>query len=242
MSTGSYDSRQPAFVGRRFSVYGNVLAFVILSLFVPSAQAQSKPPQPSPQVHEHAGNAVVLDDSFEYAIIDYGVGQIQVRAGNDSKSFSPDVFWVKFRVLNKSDHLIQRPRHIASSLNALRVVDNWGNTYWLRRPEAADVGSNWQDASLPVADWDKSRQTYKPGESSWDLRIIHIRDFIDGITELHLYLEHQFNSGKNYYFRIVKPMERRTDLLQDQPERDSSQLQVTIVTEVIPAPKRRLSR
>ncbi len=77
-------------------------------------------------MHERAGNAVVLDDSFEYAIIDYGVGQIQVRAGNDSKSLSPDLFWVKFRVLDKSDHLIQRPRYITSSFDALRVVDNWG--------------------------------------------------------------------------------------------------------------------
>src|SRR5260370_22845234 len=51
--SGSYDSRQPAFVGRRFSVYGNVLAFVILSLFVPSAQAQSKAPRARRRSEEH---------------------------------------------------------------------------------------------------------------------------------------------------------------------------------------------
>jgi hypothetical protein len=106
------------------------------------------------------------------------------------------------------------------------------------------VGGNWRDASLPIADWDKNRETYKPGESSLDLRIIHTRDFVDGITELRIYIEHQFNSGKNYYFRIARPMERGTNLLQDQPEPDSSQLQVKVVTEMLSTrvPKRKPSR
>ena len=55
-------------------------------------------------------------------------------------------------LVNRSEHLIQLPRYIPSSLNPLRVVDNWGNTYLLRRPEAADVGGNWHAASLPIAD------------------------------------------------------------------------------------------
>jgi hypothetical protein len=199
-----------------------------------TAHAQSNSSsKPSLQIHEQAGNAVVLDDNFEYAILDYGVGQIQVRSGNDEKSFSPEVLWVKFRIANRSEHLIQRPRYIASRLTALRVMDNWGNSYSLRRPEAADVGGNWHGASLPITDWDKGRETYKPGESSLDLRIIHTRDFVEGITELRIYLEHQFSSGKNYYFGIAEPMGRRTNLLQDQPEPDSAQLQIKVTTEML---------
>src|SRR5260221_10744970 len=92
------------------SVY---LLMLAVACSIVAANSQSKP-QSKPQVHEQAGNSVVMDDSFEYAILDYGVGQFQVRTVDKANSLSPNVFWVKLGIRNADPHLIKGPRYISS--------------------------------------------------------------------------------------------------------------------------------
>jgi hypothetical protein len=192
--------------------------------------------QGNAQIQEKAGNSFLMDDNFEYSVTDYGVGQFQVRPADKENSLSPQVFWVKIRVLNKAEHSIQTPRYFAP-YNPIRVTDNWGNHYLLVRPGASEVGGNWHGATLPIPDAEESKGAYKPGELSWDLRIIHQKDFVDGVTELRIYLVgHEFNNPKSCYFKIAQPFARQQNLLRDQADPEPSELQVKLVTETLQAP------
>jgi hypothetical protein len=205
---------------------GLSLAFIpVLLAFSALARGQGRV-----QIQEQAGSTFVMDDNFEYDILDYGVGQVQVRPADKANSLSPQVFWLKLRIVNRAEHSIQRPRYIASIFNPLRLVDNWGNTYWLKHPEASDVGGNWSGASLPIPD-EHTKEEYKPGELSWDLRITRASDFVDGIRELRIYLERPFNSAKSDYFKIAQPFGRQRSLLREQADPAPSELQITLVTE-----------
>jgi len=198
------------------------------------SKAQVQEP-PSLRTHTQAGNSVLMDDGFEYAVLDYGVGQFQVRTADKLNSLSPNVFWVKLGIRNTEEHLIKRPRYI--SIDPLRVQDAWGNTYSLRHPELSDVGGNWIDASLPIPDEQKSRTTYKPGETSWDIKILHLNELVSDVGELQIYLvTHQILNPKSYFFRIAQPLTRQRNLMRDQPDPDPSELQIRIVTETIPVP------
>ena len=215
-------------------------------LLIPTVQSQlpdTLTPPVSAQVvfiggvQEQAGKSVVMDDSFEYAVLDYGVGEFQVRSADKSNSLSPNVFWVKLGVRNTDPHLIKGPRYISSVIFQLRVKDNWGNTYHLRHPELSDVGGNWIEASLPIPDEEKAKTTYKPGDSSWDLKILHLNELVSDITELQIYLVgHEYNNPKLYFFRIAQPLARHRNLMRNQADPDASELQVKIVTETLPAP------
>jgi len=94
----------------------------------------------------------VLDDIFR--VRDHRLrawDEIQSVLEMTAKSFSnADVFWVSSE-FSESDHFdsTQRPRYITSSFNSLRVVDTWGNTYWLRRPTRPRTWAQLADASLP---------------------------------------------------------------------------------------------
>jgi len=209
-------------------------SFIVAVLLACSTVANG---QSRAQVQEQAGNSVVMDDSFEYAVLDYGVGEFQVRSEDKPNSLSPNVFWVKLGIRNTDLHLIKGPRYIASAFNPIRVKDNWANTYWLRRPAASDVGGNWIEASLPIPDEEKAKTTYKPGESSWDLKILHLSEFVSDITEFQIYLlGHEYNNPKSYFFRIAEPLARHRNLMRNQADPDASELQVKIVTETLPAP------
>ena len=182
---------------------------------------------PRLKVQERPGNAIVMDDNFEYAVIDYGVGHLQARPADQDSS--PPIFWLKLRVLNKSEHSIQRPRYVTSS--PLSVKDNWGNTYALRLKniELGDVGEG---------------RTYKPGESSWGLRVIDGREFVSDITELQIYLDNRPRSGQETmdllskqkqgirrtqtYFKITQPLARQRNLLQGQADPEASELHVAV--------------
>jgi len=178
-----------------------------------------------------------MDDNFEYSVADYGVGRSPVRPAGKANSLSPPVSWVNFRILNRAEHSIQRPRYVASAFNPIRATDNWGNNYWLRRPEVSEVGGNWHGATLPIPDAEESKGAYKPGELSWDLRIIHQKDFVESITELRIYLVgHEYNNTKSCYFKIAQPLARQRSLLRDQADPEPSELQIKLVTETLQAP------
>lgn len=154
----------------------------ILSGSTPLAAQQKKL-----EVQERPGNTILMDDSFEYAIIDYGLGQVQVRSLGSNNDLTERFFWVKFRITNRAEHLIQTPRHFPSVLDGLHVTDNWGNAHWLRSPSASDVGGNWHGATIPVPEGER-KDRYKPGESSWALRIIPEGEFVEGASELLIFL------------------------------------------------------
>jgi hypothetical protein len=207
---------------------------IALLLFVAcAANGQSK--SPTPQIQEHTGNTVVMDDGFEYAILDYGVGQVQVRSAEKPNSLSPNLFWVKVAIRNTDEHLIKTPRYFRG-FNSWRVQDNWGNTYYLNRPDASDLGGNWSEASLPIPEEQKSRDSYKPGESSMDNALVKdIREF-----QIYLHTDELINP-KSCFYRIAQPLGRRRNLMRSQSDPEPSELQITVVTETysLPTPHRR---
>jgi len=98
------------------------------------------------------GNAIIMDDGLEYAVIDYGLGKIQVRSSDNEDSFSPQVFWVKFRIANRTEHSI-----LKSSYSIWDVTDNWGNSYYM---DDKFIGGR-----PPIPESENIRPT---GPSSWD--------------------------------------------------------------------------
>jgi hypothetical protein len=186
------------------------------------------------EVEERQSNVIPMKDGFEYRVIDYGVGRIQVRnQGVDPTlqkrlgDFTEQVFWVKFQITNKAENLIGNARYFPSSLDALRVTDNWGNVYSLRYPNYTDVGGNWSGAELPTRGSERKAQ-YKPNESSWAVRLIPVDQFVAQVKELRIYLANQFEYPK-FYFKIEGPLSRQRDLLRSQAE--PTDLGIKVVTE-----------
>ncbi len=187
-------------------------------------------------VEERQSNTILMDDGFGYSLIDFGVGRIQVRSRGTKNDFTEPVLWVKLRVTNKSEHLIQMPRYFPSVSYSLPVTDNWGNRYSLRYPYASDVGGNWYGAELPIPGG-KREERYKPGESSWAVRLIPVGEFVEGVRELRVYLANQFDKSK-FYFKLEDPMLRRRDLLRDQTDPEAQMLPVKAAMEKpVPANK-----
>jgi hypothetical protein len=204
------------------------------------------------EVEEQQSNVIMMNDGFEYGVIDYGVGRIQVRnqgARNTTvpetrprfhgpilpkpkelSDFTEQVFWVKFQITNKAEHLIGKPRYFPSVLNALRVTDNWGNVYSLRYPNAADVGGTWFGAELPIPVGSERREQYKPHESSSAVRLIPAEQLVAQVEELRIYLSHQSDYPK-VYFKIEEPLSRQRDLLRSQADTKPDGLSVKVVTE-----------
>lgn len=195
-----------------------------------------------PQIQEQIGNSVVMDDGFEYAILDYGVGQVQVRSTEKANSLSPNLFWVKVAIRNTDQHLIKTPRYF-QTFNSWRVQDNWGNSYYLKAPDASDVGGNWRDASLPIPEEQKSRRSYKPGETSWDVKVLHLKELVNDISEFQIYLvTHQLLHPTSYFFRIAQPLARQRNLMRSQADPEPSELQMKVVAETFPVPLPRRRR
>ncbi len=224
------------------------LALIGVAFIVPVVLALSAPAQEKVQVQEHAGSTFVMEDSFEYTLIDYGLGQVQLRPTDKANSLSPQVFWAKFRIVNRDEHLIRQHKYIGSFSGPLNVRDNWGNTYWLKHLDALDVGGSWYGVTLPIPGGDPNeprKDKYKPGESSWDLLIVRASEFVNGIIEFRIYLAgHEFHNPKAYYFRIARPLSRQRNLIQGQADPEPSELQVTEVTETflpaqVPVPKQK---
>jgi hypothetical protein len=201
------------------------------------------------EVEEHQSNVIPMKDGFEYRVIDYGVGRIQVRnqgartapvpetkprfgpilpKPKELGDFTEQVFWVKFQITNKEENLIGNARYFPSVLDALRVTDNWGNVYSLRYPNFTDVGGNWSGAEIPGGSEGKGR--YKPNESSWAVRLIPVDQFVAQVWELRIDLANQFEYPK-FHFKLEEPLSRQRDLLRSQVEPEPTELGIKVVTE-----------
>jgi hypothetical protein len=213
----------------------------------PPATAQRKL-----EIEEQESNVISMKDGFEYKVIDYGVGRIQVRnqaaktttvpeakprlvpvptlpKPKELNDFSEQVFWVEFQIINKAEHLIGNPRYFPT-VSALRVTDNWGNVYSLRYPTFTDVGGSWFGAELPIPGGSEKRGQYKPNESSWAVRLVSVEQFVAQVKELRIDLANQFDYPK-FYFKVEDPLSRQRDLLRNQVEPDLQELRVRVVTE-----------
>jgi hypothetical protein len=225
--------------------------------FAPRGQPSAREEKPRVvaqkiETEEQQSNVILMKDSFEYRVFDYGVGRIQVRnqaakttnvpepkprlvplpdslKPKELSDFSERVFWVEFQITNKAEHSIGNPRYFPS-LNALRITDNWGNAYSLRYPTFTDVGGSWHGAELPIPGGSERKEQYKPHESSWAVRLVPVEQFVAQIKELRIDLANQFEYPKSY-FKFEEPLSRQRDLLRSQVEPNPQELRVKAVTE-----------
>jgi hypothetical protein len=200
----------------------------------PRVKSVQTPPAATGQereVRQQPGTTIVMDDSFEYRVIDYGVGQVQIRSAlSDKDALSQPVFWIEFGITNASEHLLGVPRYLSSA--ALAVLDNWGNDYLAWCPLAKD--NIWSQATLPVPPRKFGR--YKPQESSLDLAVIHLEEFAKDIGELRVYLNRSPGDQDWHFFSLHDPMVRRRNLLKDQVNPSLTELAVSAGEEVQPPP------
>jgi hypothetical protein len=212
---------------------GAWLLVIILSLSVFAEQANS----PNVETKEEPSNAILMEDGFEYRLIDYGLGKVQLRPrGSTGKTFSDQVFWMEFRITNKSEHLIRAPRYFPSVTFPVNVEDNWGNRYRGREFQFTEVGGNWRGVTLPAPQGSSS--SYKPDEATNAFRIISPKDFVQDLTELRIYLAKNLTLPPKYqpeshYFRIRNPLQRKQDLLYSQDEPMSASLKISTVSEFV---------
>jgi|GEM_PF-1750286 len=182
------------------------------------------------EVRQQPGTTIVMDDSFEYRVVDYGVGQVQIRSAlGDEHALSPPVFWIEFSISNASEHLLAVPRHSPSERAALAVVDNWGNHYEAWCPLVKAI---WSQATLPLPPRKLGR--YKPQESSLDLAVIPQEEFAKDIVELRVYLNRYPGDRDWHFFSLQSPMLRQRNLLQNQFKPSAAELPVSIGEEVQP--------
>lgn len=176
-------------------------------------------PQKNGKVREQPGNTILMDDGFEYRLVDYGVGRLELR-----HDFSPPVFWMKFRITNTSEHLLGTSRYDPSR-GWIKVADNWGNTYEANSPGQA-YGVDWE----PVPS--RAGGSSKPGGANYEVVQIPLSEFVADIHELHAYLEfpyyvHPLRSERYHLFALREPMSRHRDWLRDQSEPSATELRVT---------------
>lgn len=174
-------------------------------------------------VPERLGNTMLLDDGFEYELLDYGVGGLQLRADKTQRDWlSPPVFWIEVRVTNESPHLPEWSRYWpwASSVS---VVDNWGNTYSAWGPLVVIRTFRPGDGmTLPLPAPGNGR--FKPGESRSDLCALALSEFVPDIHELRISLA---GPSPHKFFALHEPMSRHRDLLRDQSEPSVAELHVS---------------
>ncbi len=215
---------------RRFSAGGLVLSLCWCLALLPLQPKRS-------HTIEQGRNPIIRDDNFEYEILDYGMGRVQVKADlSKENSLSDPVFWVKFRITNKSKHLIGIPRYALSGGHSLNQSDNWGNSYLLWSPTHL-LGEKYNyGRELPFPA--KTAHQYKPGESSLEIKMIPIEEFVEGITEFRVYLSggEIGLSGKRErpYFLLRRALARQRNLLPDQADPQSAELEISTGVEVVP--------
>jgi hypothetical protein len=182
------------------------------------------------EVRQLPASVIVMDDNFEYRVVDFGVGQVQIRpALSDKDALSQPVFWTEFRVTNVSEHLLGVPRYSPSERGALTVLDNWGNYYQAWCPLVKNI---WSLASLPVPPRKLGR--YKPQESSLDLAVIPSEEFVKDIVELRIYLNRFPGDQVWHFFSLHDPMVRQRNLLKDQLKLPTFNFTVSTGEEVQP--------
>jgi hypothetical protein len=199
----------------------------VKSVQIPPAATEQKR-----EVRQQPGTTIVMDDDFEYRVLDYGVGQVQIRSAlSDKDALSQPVFWIEFGITNVSEHLLGVPRYSPTETAALAVLDNWGNDYKAWCPLVKNI---WSQATLPVPPRKLGR--YKPQESSLDLAVIPLEEFAKDIVELRVYLNRYPGNRDWHFFSFQSPMLRHRNLIQDQFKPSTAELAVGTGEEVQPAP------
>ena len=155
---------------------------------------------------------------------------MQIRSAlSDENALSQPVFWIEFRIANASEHLLGVPRYSPSETAALTLVDNWGNDYKAWCPFVKVI---WSHAALPLPPRKPGR--YKPQESSLDLAVTTVEEFVKEIAELRVYLNRYPGERNWHFFSLRQPMGRRRNLLQGQTEPPPAQLAIETGKEVQP--------
>src|SRR5260221_8491468 len=123
----------------------------LLAIFLSLSAFTEQTSSPNVETKEEPGNAIMMEDGFEYRLIDYGLGKVQLRPRESTgKTFSDEVFWIEFRITNKSEHLIRAPKYFPSLNFVVKVGDNWGNLYSGRAFQFTEIGGNWHGVTLPA--------------------------------------------------------------------------------------------
>jgi protein TonB len=143
-----------------------------------------------------------MKDGFRYQIIDYGLGIVEtcpsfVRQG--------DVFWVRIKLTNESEHLLENPRFFGN----ITISDNWGNSY--QRTFHCRLNKMGR---------------YQPGESASETLTIDAREFVTDLQELSVALD----ADAVHVFAIGAPGQRRQSLRRGNGEPDPRDLRVRVVT------------
>jgi hypothetical protein len=178
---------------RRHAIVGAVVLALAASAgrAVASGQNAGKPEPP----------AVVLDDGFEYAVLDFGVGAVPFSM---MRRFTAKRYlWVKVQLTNMTDRLLA-PMHWSSvgRLGGVPPTDNAGNTY---RVET-------QSIRAPKAPSGR----YQPGESSIDLILIPADEVLDTISDLHIGIA---DASRRYHgFVLHAPLTRLRDFDTARPD------------------------
>lgn len=188
--------------------------------FGATALGQQKAP-PSSASRIVPGNSIRMDDDFEYQFVDYGLGKLEIRdVEGHVMTPSPDLFWMKLRVTNRSAHLLGNPRYVGS----LDVADNWGNRY---------SANSFFLGILPFPVGKNDR--HKPGESSFALRTLNANELTHDIREFRIYLDRWRAAGQTvHFFLIPDPLQRQRDAVREQSDPDPRELQVHTGTETLP--------
>jgi hypothetical protein len=215
------------------------LLAIILSISAFTQQTNSS----QVETKEEPSNAILMDDGFEYRLIDYGLGKVQLRPRETTgQTFSDEVFWMEFRITNKSEHLIRAPKYFPSVSFSVNVEDNWGNRYSGRTLQFTEIGGSWHGVTLPVPQGPSS--SYKPGEATNAFRIIPPKDFVQDLTELHIYVAKNLRlppkyQAESHYFRVRNALQRNEDLLYSQDEPTSAAPNVSTVSEFVRTTERK---
>lgn len=196
-------------------------------------------PRYQPRTQSEPSNSIRMDDGFEYALVDYGLGRIQIRytdyGAQGQVGLSDPVFWVEFRMTNKSEHLIRSPAHPPSR----NAADNWGNAYFLHNPLSGlfDDFTTTGRRGVPLLPPRKLDQ-YKPGESASEVLEIRADKLAPDVKEMRVYLSGLWDKP-THFFSIHEPLQRQHDMVVDESEPKRGELRVTIGVLAQPRQKRR---
>lgn len=170
--------------------------------------------------------AIRMDDGFEYALLDFGVGtvpkDIPRRAGVER------FLWLKFRLTNTLSDRLSRPAFWNfSALPPFPPTDNFGNEYPVSSHTVSGVVAT-------------TTGRYKPGESSIELLMIPTDELLDNVKEIRIGLGESGGFWKRYqFFALEQPMTRTRDFDPNAPEPDAALLPAKARSSLLPPDRSR---
>jgi len=170
---------------------------------------------------------VVLDDGFEYALLDFGVGAVPESLLSLRRP-SKRLLWIKVQLTSRAKDQLARPAYWSSfsRFSGLPPTDNFGNTYpaetrTLRAPKA-------------------SSGRYQPGESSVELILIPADELLDTITRLHVGLGDSGRVVSRYHgFVLHQPLARVRDFEPERPDPDLAEVPASLRRSLLPPERRK---